>query len=93
MHFADMKTNIDWTTHLACWRMSGRSRKACCLENGISYSSFIYHQRRRQPEVCGFDQVMIDNVPSTSMMEYHFPQGGYLVFPVRQLKDSLSLVL
>lgn len=88
-----MRTKTNWAAHLSDWRESGLSRKAYCTHNGISYQSFLYHQRRGHVTTVAFDQVVLGEAPNGVVMEYHFSQGGYLVFPARQLKDVLAVVL
>jgi len=87
-----MRSKTDWIAHLAGWRESGLSRKAYCTLNGVSYQSFLYHERSGQSPAAVFDQVVVDDAPRGNVIEYHFPQGGYLVFPARQLKEILAAV-
>jgi hypothetical protein len=83
---------MDWSVHLSGWKDSGLSRKAYCAQQDISYQTFLYHQKRIHSSAPVFDQVRISSAVQDEKIEYHFPDGGYLSFSSRSMRDVLITV-
>jgi len=93
------KDTINFPEHVAQWKESGLSMAAYCKEQGFNYQTFTYHALRiRKKETISADANTFVQlkVPEkvTAGIEYHFPSGGYFVFPagcsIQQIKSLIG---
>lgn len=81
-----IKDKINFPDHVAKWKTSGLSMVGYCKEYGLNYQSFTYHVLRIRKKDAGavpansFVQLKVPE-KTTAGIEYHFPNGGYFVFP------------
>jgi len=93
------KDTINFSEHVVRWKESGLSMAAYCKEQGFNYQTFTYHALRiRKKETISADANTFVQlkVPEkvTAGIVYHFPSGGYFVFPagcsIQQIKSLIG---
>jgi len=93
------KDTINFPEHVVRWKESGLSMAAYCKEQGFNYQTFTYHALRiRKKETISTDANTFVQlkVPEkvTAGIVYHFPSGGYFVFPagcsIQQIKSLIG---
>jgi hypothetical protein len=88
-----MKNQMTWPQHLEAWTSSGLTKRAYCEKNNLNYQMFFYHQKKSQVQVPdSFQEVELTIPEDTNKIEYHFPDGGCLVFPVSSLTTVLQCI-
>ncbi|MGJ1242399.1 IS66 family insertion sequence element accessory protein TnpA [Sphingobacterium siyangense] len=58
------------------WHQSGKSKKACCAENGIKEATFYYwFSRIKETDTAGCSFITIDKAPRNGDVEIIYPNG------------------
>ncbi|HEX4887399.1 MAG TPA: hypothetical protein VFV37_05060 [Luteibaculaceae bacterium] len=91
-----MRTKIQWAEHIRQWQESGLSRRKFCEIQGLSYVSFLYHQKRSvelAKDGGNFEQVFIHAKESLEKIEFCTPSGGRWSFPVHTPKELIRFLI
>lgn len=84
-----------WSTRVAAWRSSGESAAAFCRSRGLSYSQFVYWQRRSSTRALVPVMVEAGAPPAPAArvgMELALPSGVRLHVTALPLADVAALV-
>jgi len=89
-----MKIKQNWSEFIDAWKISGLSKQAFCKSKGIPYHSFLYHVNKKiNSDSGGFRQVVLQNLDGADRIEFHFPDGRCVCFPVSTPKEIVRFLV
>jgi len=82
-----------WSKRIAAWRSSGESAAAWCRARGLSYSQFVYWQRRSSALVpVAIETPSPAQAGSVTDVEVALPSGVRLRVPALPMAELAALV-
>jgi len=92
-----MSKSNEFDQHYQNWKSSGLSKASYCKQKNLLYTWFIYHCKRIETCGDGFSQIKIitksASIIGASVIEYHFTDGSYFVFPVNCSANLIRLLI
>ena len=89
-----MKTKQNWPELITEFHNSGKSKIAFCKDRGVSYQSFLMHLKRTHEGVQGgFQEIVLQGTTSSDRIEFHFPDGRIVSFPITTPKDTIRFLV
>ena len=76
------------------FQKSGKSKVEFCKERGIGYQSLLTHLKRSgEATVGGFRRLVVGGVNHDEKIDFHFPDGRCVSFPVTAPKEMIRFLV